>query len=173
MAELGIRTVHVRLGHVIGDRSFVHDTHRIDKKGRAFWSRIGSGEQWMPWIHVKDAVRLIKYVIENDNIRGVVNGVSPEAIRQKDFAEALKATLPSKTLKIPMPETVAHWMYPKRAHLLLEGRKVIPRVAMASDFVYSHPNIHDAMDSIRDTLIPVQWKNPVNTYFNPHSKDGL
>lgn len=167
LAELGIRTVQMRFGHVIGDKGFLPNIHRIDDMGKAFWTKIGSGEQWFPWIHINDAMSMIIHAIEHEDVRGVVNAVAPQPIRQKQFAEALSAVLPNKTWKFNMPETVANWNYPKRAHLLTEGRRVIPRVAQEANFHYLYPTIESALESQRHLIIPIDWKNPVNRYVDP------
>jgi NAD dependent epimerase/dehydratase family enzyme len=168
LSKLGIRTVQLRLGHVLGDKGFVADVHRMDEKGRAFWTKIGSGDQWLPWIHVSDAIDMITHAIDNESVRGVVNGVAPQQVKQIEFAEHLRSVLPSKTWKFPMPETVANWTYPKRAHILTEGRYVIPRVALETDFRFNHPNLDSAMETLKPHLIPIRWKNPVNKYFDPN-----
>lgn len=162
----------MRLGQVIADHGFMLDHHRIDKKGRAFWSRIGDGSQWMPWIHIVDAVRMMVHAIEREEVQGPLNAVAPEAIRQEQFADELKRQLPFPSLTIPMPATVAHWRLPKRSHLILEGRKVIPKAAQDSHFEFQYPTIASALASVQEDLVPIQWKNPVNTYFDPNKRHG-
>lgn len=48
---------------------------------------IGDGKQLMPWIHIVDLCNLIKYAIENEDMEGVYNAVSPDIITNKDFAK--------------------------------------------------------------------------------------
>ena len=162
----------MRLGQIIADVGLIKDHYRIDSVGKAYWTRIGSGEQWFPWIHLIDAANMVIHAIEQENVQGALNAVAPEAIRQHEFAEELKRNLPSTTLKIPMPATIAHWRLPKRSHHILEGRKVVPQVALDTLFDYKYPTISEAIQSIQDELVPIQWKNPINTYFDPTKPDG-
>lgn len=50
-----------------------------------FGGRIGSGKQYLPWIHIEDLTRLILFAIENEKVHGVLNGVSPQVITNNDF----------------------------------------------------------------------------------------
>lgn len=173
MREQGVRAVQMRFGRLISDQGVIPDLYRIDKKGNAFWSRIGSGEQWMPWIHAVDGINMIIHAIEQEEISGPLNAVAPEAIQQQQFAKELARVLPSSTFKIPMYETVANWMLPKRANLILEGRKVIPRVAEETQFDFKYRTIASAMDSLEGFLIPIDWKSPANHYVDGTQKDGV
>lgn len=49
--------------------------------------KIGSGKQYLPWIHIDDLTRLIHFAIENDNVHGVLNGVAPQVITNEDFTK--------------------------------------------------------------------------------------
>lgn len=51
--------------------------------------RIGSGEQFLPWIHLDDLTRLINFAIENDHVKGILNGVAPQVITNKDFTKVI------------------------------------------------------------------------------------
>ena len=166
MRDMDMRTVQLRLGHVLGKKGFLHDVHRIDKWGRAWWSRLGSGEQWFPWIHHKDAFGMIIHAIENESIQGPLNVVAPEQVKQKQVADYLTRALPTRTWKFPMPETAIHWNFPGRAHLLLEGRRVLPQVAQETGFHFQYPTLADAMSSLQPDLMPIKWKNPSKKYFD-------
>lgn len=48
---------------------------------------IGNGKQYLPWIHIQDLVRLILFAIENENIKGVLNGVAPQVITNEHFTK--------------------------------------------------------------------------------------
>lgn len=162
----------MRLGQVVADIGFLEQHYRIDRKGRAYWSRVGSGEQWMPWIHITDVIHMFIHAIEQESVQGPLNAVAPEAIRQQQLADELKRHLPFSSITIPMPETVAHWRMPKRSHLILEGRKVVPKVAQDTHFQFEYPTIAKAISSIKEDLVPIQWKNPVNTFFDPSKPRG-
>jgi NAD dependent epimerase/dehydratase family enzyme len=167
MQDMGLRTVQVRFGHVLGEEGYLQDVHRIDKWGRAWWTGMGTGDQWFPWIHIQDACNLIIHAIENENVQGPVNGVAPEMVKQKQLANLLTRALPPRTWKFPMPNTAINWFYPGRAHFLTEGRKVRPQVAQETGFTYIFPTLTETMSSLKPTLVPIKWKNPANRYFDP------
>lgn len=49
--------------------------------------RIGTGKQYLPWIHIDDLTRLIHFAIENDNVKGILNGVAPQIITNEEFTQ--------------------------------------------------------------------------------------
>lgn len=48
---------------------------------------IGTGQQYLPWIHINDITRLILFSIENDNVNGIINGVAPQQITNRAFSK--------------------------------------------------------------------------------------
>jgi len=83
--KYNIRTVIFRQGHVLGWYGFLGALRSLYKKGLG--GPVGSGNNWMPWIHVEDLLRLYIYALNNNTISGVVNTVAPEVVRYKDFSK--------------------------------------------------------------------------------------
>ena len=85
---LGVRVVHLRFGVVLG-----RDGGAYPKMARPFrlgvGGRLGSGKQWMPWIHIDDVVNLIVLALENDSVRGPLNVTSPSPATNADFTRSL------------------------------------------------------------------------------------
>lgn len=52
-----------------------------------FGGIVGSGQQYLPWIHIDDMVRLIRHCIENASVSGILNGVSPHQVTNKEFTK--------------------------------------------------------------------------------------
>lgn len=50
---------------------------------------IASGKQFLPWIHIEDLIRLIQFAIENENVKGVLNGVAPQVITNAEFTKVI------------------------------------------------------------------------------------
>lgn len=50
---------------------------------------IASGKQYLPWIHIEDLIRLIKFSIENKEVKGILNGVAPQVITNADFTKVI------------------------------------------------------------------------------------
>ena len=106
---------------------------------------VGSGKQFLPWIHLHDIVRLFLFAIEEDRVDGgVLNGVAPQLITSRDFASAFGRSL-YRPAFIPMPELVVNYLFgPERATMLTSGMKVIPKRVLELGFTYNFPNIQSA-----------------------------
>jgi uncharacterized protein (TIGR01777 family) len=105
---------------------------------------IGSGRQPFPWVHVADVARLFVFAVENAQVRGVLNGVAPSLITNKEFAQALGAAMNRPAL-LPMPEIAVNLAFGEdRAKIMLEGQKVIPRRTLDAGFKFNYAKIEDA-----------------------------
>ena len=105
---------------------------------------VGSGEQYFPWIHVNDLVGLIMFAIEKDKVRGVLNGVAPHVIRNKEFAQALGGAMWRPAL-LPLPAFVLNFIFSEeRAKIMTEGQRVVPKKVMELGFTYDYPTIQRA-----------------------------
>lgn len=92
LAAKGIRVVHARFGVVIGPGGGV--LQKLIKPYQwGLGGKIGSGEQWISWIHLTDLVRSLFAVFENNSVEGPINLVAPNAVRQKEFAKILAEEL--------------------------------------------------------------------------------
>lgn len=110
---------------------------------------LGSGRQWMPWIHYTDAARLLTDMVENPAYDGAVNLVAPGPVRHEEFAAALAAALgvPCGTR---VPEDQVRSSAGGAAELLLASIKMRPTVAMSTGFEFRHPRIDTAIASLVD-----------------------
>ena len=98
--EAGVRVVHLRLGIVLGAEGGALAAMRLPFR-LGFGGRLGSGQQWMPWIGLADTVRAVDFLMTNDRAAGPVNLVSG-AVRNLEFTKALGAALKRPTL-MPVP----------------------------------------------------------------------
>nr|CAG4644022.1 EOG090X07KR [Lepidurus arcticus] len=106
--------------------------------------KMGSGDQFFPWIHVEDLTRLILHAIEERDCEGVYNGVAPQVIRNSEFTNAFAKALWRPAL-FPLPELVLKAMFsPDRAEMITRGQKVIPQRTLVSGFTYKYPDIQSA-----------------------------
>src|SRR6187551_304391 len=100
--DAGIRTVLLRTGIVLtkegGALGTMLTPFRLGVGGV-----VGSGKQWMSWISMEDHIAVINYVIENENIRGAVNSVSPNPVTNEEFTKTLGDVLYRPTF-LPVPE---------------------------------------------------------------------
>jgi hypothetical protein len=111
--------------------------------------KLGSGQHWLPWIHVEDLVRLIVWLIETD-ISGVCNGVGPNPVRNIEFTQALAAAVHRPAL-IPAPAFGLRLALGEFADSLLFSQRVLPRVALQNGFQFKFPTLPEALRDILKT----------------------
>ena len=105
---------------------------------------LGSGRQWVSWIHVKDEAALVLAALENNSIDGPVNAVAPTPVRNADFTRALAATLRRPAI-FRVPAFVLHAAAGGFAAELLESRRIVPAAAANAGFAFQFPVLQDAL----------------------------
>lgn len=105
---------------------------------------VGSGNQPMPWIHLHDIVGLFIHAIENENVKGAMNGVAPQIITNKEFAKAFGQALWRPSF-IPLPIFAVNMLFgEERAKIMTEGQKVWPKKALDTGYTFKYPEITSA-----------------------------
>lgn len=140
---LGVRVVRLRQGVVL-DRGSVALT-RMALPFRLFaGGPVGSGRQWLPWIHRDDLVGLICHALDQPEVQGPVNAVAPEAHTNGSFSRTLGAVL-GRPCWLPVPAPVLRLAFGEMADLLLQGRRVEPRAALAAGYRFRYPTLAPAL----------------------------
>lgn len=138
-----VRLVIPRIGLVLGENDGA-----LDKMGTIFkfglGGKVGSGKQWMSWIHIHDLVRLIITAIKQPEWRGVFNAVAPYPERNQDFTKKLAAALGRPAI-LPAPAFALRLAMGEMADLLLEGQRVVPEAARSKGFAFNYPRLQDAL----------------------------
>ncbi len=146
-ASMGIRHVVARSGLVIGRGSLL--LNRLETPMKLFFGGpLGSGRQWVSWIHLEDEARAMLYLLENDNLRGVFNLTSPVPVRNAVLMKALGRAIgrpswfrvPAHLLRVALGEMADE--------LILSGMRVIPSRLLAAGFEFRYPEIDTAMKRI-------------------------
>jgi len=109
---------------------------------------MGSGQQWMPWIHIEDEVGLICFLAENENARGAFNATAPNPVTMEQFSKALGDAL-NRPSWVSVPPSVLALMLGEMAEMLLSGQRAVPDAALKLGYVFKHPNIAEALQSLR------------------------
>jgi uncharacterized protein len=146
---LGLRVCRLRLGLALGrEGGMLKGLLPAFRSGLG--AVIGDGRQWLSWIHRDDAVELIVRAIADPLFNGPINATAPEPVRQAEFARVLGRVL-HRPVWLRLPATPLRAVLGERAHLLLEGPRVLPKRALEIGFAFRCPEIEPAL---RDLLEP-------------------
>jgi hypothetical protein len=144
---LGIRCCYLRTGVVLGKNGGAL-SKMLPPFKMALGGPMGSGQQWMSWVHMDDLVNAIVYALETPSINGPINGTAPNPVTNKAFSKALGSAL-NRPAVIPMPAFVLKLMMGEMAEeLLLSGQRVVPAKLTRSGFEFKYPQLDDALRDI-------------------------
>lgn len=145
--SLGTRVCYLRTGIVLGAGEGAL-SQIVPPFKMGLGGRIGSGKQWMPWIHIDDEIALIFHCIKRSDISGSVNGTAPNPVTNQQFSKTLGKVL-SRPVIFPMPAFVAKLLFGEMAkELLLTGQRTHPRKALESGFEFNYPDLAPALEQI-------------------------
>jgi uncharacterized protein len=141
--NLGIKTSILRVGVVLSKQGgALKKLSGLTKLG--FGSAIGSGKQWMPWIHLDDLCAMYMHLLDN-GLSGVYNASSPDHKSNKDFTQELAQEL-NKSIWLPaVPGFMLKLFLGERAAIALEGSRVDAGKIVDSGFNFSYPLLHQAL----------------------------
>jgi len=106
--------------------------------------RLGSGQQWMPWIHRDDLLALFDHLLQAADIDGVYNACAPGLVRNSEFTRLLAAQL-HRPACLPAPAPVLRLLLGEMSVLLLGGQKLMPQRTLASGFVFRYGDLKTAL----------------------------
>ena len=146
-ASLGIRVAQVRIGVVLGCGGGAL-AKMLPPFRAGIGGRIGSGKQWMSWIHLEDIVDLLFFAMEHPSARGPLNGTSPNPVTNAEFTKELAAVL-HRPAVIPVPGFALKLLFGEMAGVILASERVVPRATEAAGFKFQNPDLGEAL---RDLL---------------------
>jgi len=145
--DLGIRTCYLRTGIVLGKNGGAL-AKMLPPFKMALGGPIGSGKQWMSWIHMDDIVGMMRFAIENESIKGAINGTAPNPVTNKQFSKILGKVLKRPAI-FPMPAFVVKLLFGQMGEeLLLAGQRVVPDKLTQAGYEFIYPQLVDALEDI-------------------------
>ncbi|MDB4766761.1 DUF1731 domain-containing protein, partial [bacterium] len=146
IASHGVRVVKLRIGIVLGsDGGALEKMIPLFKFGLG--GKLGSGQQWFPWIHVEDLVRLAKWSIETSSAEGVYNATSPHPVRNAEFTKDL-ANAVNRWAILPAPKFGLKLAVGEFADSLFFSQNVIPKRATDQGFEFQFETLPEALADI-------------------------
>jgi uncharacterized protein (TIGR01777 family) len=140
---LGLRVVRVRIGVVLG-REGGALSEMLPPFRAGLGGKLASGHQWMSWIHVEDLIDLMLFALENPAIRGSVNAVSSNPVRNEEFTKELGATLHRPAI-LTVPHFVIKLRLGELAGEILSSQRVLPQAAEKAGYRFQHPQLGEAL----------------------------
>ncbi|MCL7461765.1 TIGR01777 family oxidoreductase [Pseudomonas sp. NW5] len=140
---LGVRVVLVRTAPVLAPRGGML-ARLLPPFKLGLGGRLGSGRQWMPWIHLDDEVGLIDFLFTHEACRGPYNACAPGAVRNAEFTQALARVLKRPAL-LPAPAFMLRLVFGEMSVLLLGGQHLAPRRVLDAGYTYRFPDLEPAL----------------------------
>lgn len=144
--RLGMRVVCVRTGIVLapggGALARMLTPFRLGVGGR-----LGSGRQWMPWVHLEDEVGLLLHAMRDSRLHGAMNAVGPRPVTNAEFTRALGHAL-HRPAFLPVPKTALRVAFGELGELLTASQRVLPREAERTGYTFAHVGLADALAAV-------------------------
>lgn len=140
---MGIRVVRLRTGIVLGPHGGA--LAKMLPPFKVFvGGPLGSGAQWMSWIHLEDELGLILHLIETPQAAGAVNATAPNPATMKEFCQTLGKVM-RRPSWAPVPSFALRLMLGEMADMLLTGQRVVPAAAQKLGYQFRYSNLSDAL----------------------------
>jgi len=142
--SIGVRTVVLRTG-VVFDKTQGAFPKMTQSLKYGFVAGVGSGKQYIPWIHIDDLISMYHYSIENEKIRGIYNAVSPEHCTQDELTKKIKII--TKKIKFPnLPGILLKVFFGEMSSILLNGSRITSGKITKTGFKFKYEKIEDALN---------------------------
>ena len=144
---INIRTIILRTGIVLSKNGGAYE--KISKPIKiGVGAALGSGKQYMPWIHITDLCNMYLNAIENTELHGIYNAVSPEQVTNDEFTSSAAFSL-NKKIRLPnVPSFVLKTLLGKLAVILLEGSRVTSEKIIATRFSFKYASLKEALKDV-------------------------
>lgn len=143
----GVRVVLCRFGIVMGRNGGM--LGEVAPIFRMFLGAdLGSGNQWLSWIHEMDLARIFLFLLETHSFEGPVNCTAPEPVRNREFTETLGKVLGVPTFLPPVPGFMLRLMKGEFGSVIVKGQRVLPRRLLAAGFQFRYPTLEEALTEI-------------------------
>jgi hypothetical protein len=140
---LDVRVVRLRIGIALAPDGGALGTMLLPFRA-GIGGPVGSGKQWMPWIHVDDVCGLVVAALGGADWRGAVNATAPSPMRNGDFARTLGRALGRPAI-LPLPGLVLRLAFGEMANILLTGQRAVPAAAQQLGYAFKHPELPGAL----------------------------
>ncbi len=142
---LGIRVVKLRLAMVLSARGGALGG-MLPAFRAGVGGRLGSGRQWMSWIHIDDVASLVRFALRQP-VAGPLNAAAPAPVTNAEFTRALAEAL-RRPAVLPVPVFALRLLFGEMADVLLDSQRVLPEAAIAAGFRFRYPALGGALAAL-------------------------
>lgn len=147
-SHLGVRVVFARLGIVLDKKEGALQQMILPYKWFA-GGTVGSGKQWLSWIHIDDVIGMIQFAMDYEDIYGPFNLTNPTPVQMKEFGKTIASVL-NRPHWIPAPSFALKRLLGEMSSLVLEGQKIKPEKALSLHYPYLYRSLEDALRNLLD-----------------------
>lgn len=144
--RFGVRVILARLGPVLGEKGGM-----LSKMLPLFLffagAPLGTGRQWIPWIHQEDAAGVFLFMLERSDLSGPVNVTAPAPVTMSRFSSILAGAL-RRPAWFPVPPFVLKIFMGEMAWVVLASQKALPQKLLGAGYQFRHPDLAEALDTI-------------------------
>ncbi len=145
-------TLHIKTRHCILRTGFVFDSHAgifpsFLLFARMSGKRLGSGRQWMPWMHISDVASAITFLLEQPTLSGPFNLCAPELITNRDFLGQVGQVLKRPGL-LPIPALALKATLGELSTVVLDSQRLLPQRLTDADFSFGYPRLDLALQQL-------------------------
>ncbi len=145
--EIGIRTVKIRTGVVLTRNGGALEKMKTPVKF-GISSALGSGKQFMPWIHIDDLCEIYIKAIEDEQMSGAYNAVAPEHKTNREFTKTLASVLHKPFVFPNIPSFLLKLLFGRMSEMLLKGSRVSSEKIIKTGFRFRFPQLESALRNI-------------------------
>ena len=136
----------IRTGLVIGAGGGILKSMLLPFK-LCLGGKLGSGKQWMSWIHIQDWIAIVIKMITDESLQGAYNATAPQPVTNNEFTQALAKRL-NRIAVIPLPTWFLTVLLGEMAGLLLCSQRVLPIKLQELNFVFKYRELSSALNAL-------------------------
>lgn len=140
------RTLHFRIGMVLSPRGGALKT-MLPPFRLGVGGRVGSGKQMISWIHIEDFLRIVRFVIQKEDLSGVVNITTPHPVNNAQFSKVLARTIHRPSFMI-VPPFLLRLLYGKSSRVVIRGVNVLPKKLLDAGYRFRFPELKAALKDL-------------------------
>ncbi len=142
--ETAVRTVKIRTAVVL-EKSDSAMAKLLKPARFGIFPVLGSGKQYMPWIHIEDLVNIYLKAVRDENMHGAYNAVAPQHVSQKEFMKNLAAAMHKPFFQLPVPSFFLRLILGEMADVVLKGSRVSGEKIQNAGYIFKYPELNSAL----------------------------